>query len=95
MVMVYTLEVSLSLLTARFAAASDQGCTAYSISMLCSPPEQANAFFPFPVKRVECCGSANFLDLQIATKGSAAVTLQQCSTYQTGNDFRNMFIISA
>lgn len=73
-------------------AASGQGCAAYSTSMLRSPPEQANAFSLFPVKRVECCGSGTFLELQIAMKASAALALQQ---QQTGNDFRNIFIIGA
>lgn len=59
--------------------APGQGCAAYFTSVLCSPPEQANAFSLFPVKRVKCCGSGNFLQLQIARKGSAAMTLQQCS----------------
>lgn len=69
-------------------AAAGQGCAACSTSVLCSPPEQANAFSLFPVKRVKCCGSGNFLELQTARKGSGAMTLQQCSNYQTGNDFR-------
>lgn len=57
-------------------------------------PEQPNAFSLFPVKKVECCGSGNFLELQIAVKGSAALALQQCSIYQPGNDSRNMFVIN-
>jgi len=77
--MIYGLEGSLSLLTGRSVAASGQGCAAYSTSMLHSPPEQANAFSLFPVKRVECSGSGNFLELQIAMKGSAALALQQYS----------------
>lgn len=72
------LGVSFSLLPGRFVAASSQGCAAYSISMLCSPPEQANVFSLFPVKKVECCGNGNFLELQIIMKGSAVVTVQQC-----------------
>jgi len=63
--------------------------------MLSPLPEEANAFFLFPGRKIECCGSGNFLELQIAMKGTPTLALQQCSIYQPGNDFKNMFIISA
>lgn len=77
------LGVSLSLLPGRFVAAPSLGWAASSISMLCSPPEQANVFSLLPVKKLKCCGNGNFLELQIAMKGSALVTVQQCTTCQT------------